>query len=110
MNVLYNDEGSLLFTFLIIMPSINISGVEKRIMSPPNTKKVKRNTGSSIKDFEDDSGCAFGDDSSNVIPAKAGIQDEFFVIPHLMRNPRYIPFLLVLKKNKKILDPQSSWG
>jgi len=36
------------------MPSIYISGVEKRILSPPNTNKVKRNIGSSIKDFEDD--------------------------------------------------------
>jgi len=52
----------------------------------------------------------FGDDSSNVIPAKAGIQEVFFVILDLIHNPRYITFLLVLKKNKKNLDPQSSWG
>ena len=35
--------------------------------------------GSSIKDFEDDSGCAFEDDRS-------------VVIPHLMRNPGSISF------------------
>ncbi|HPO29321.1 MAG TPA: hypothetical protein PLD35_04835, partial [Caldisericia bacterium] len=34
-------------------------------------------SGSSIKDFEDDSGCVFEDDISVVIPAKAGIQEVF---------------------------------
>ncbi len=32
--------------------------------------------------------------------AIAGIQEVFFVILCLMLNPRYIPFLLVLKKKK----------
>ena len=39
----------------------------------------------------DDSGVVFGDDSSNVIPAKAGIQEVFFVIPHLMRIQSILP-------------------
>jgi hypothetical protein len=32
----------------------------------------------------DDSGVVFGDDSSNVIPAKAGIQEVFLVIVYLI--------------------------
>ena len=38
----------------------------------------------------------FGDDSSNVIPAKAGIQDVFVSFN--------------TKEEEKNLDPQSSWG
>jgi hypothetical protein len=37
----------------------------------------------------------------NVIPAKAGIQEVFVVILDLIHNPRYIPFLLLLKKKKR---------
>jgi hypothetical protein len=37
-----------------------------------------------------------------VIPAKAGIHEVFFVILYLIHNPRYITFLLVLKKKKRI--------
>jgi len=42
--------------------------------------------GSSIKDFEDDSGCAFEDDKSVVVP------HNLSAIPHLMRNPGSIYF------------------
>jgi len=65
-----------------------------RIYSFYNT--YKNWAGSSIKDFEDDSGCTFEDDSSDVIP-------------HLMRNPGSISFQIE-SKNEKRMDPQSSWG
>jgi len=41
---------------------------------------------------------------------ESGNPGSIFVILDLIHNPRYITFLFVLKKNKKNLDPQSSWG
>ena len=68
MNVLYNDEGSLLFTLLRIMPSIYISGVEKRILSPQIQKYKKKKHWILDKDFEDDK-------KKLSFEAIAGIQD-----------------------------------
>ena len=56
-----------------------------------------------IKDFEDDSGCAFEDEKSLVIPAKAGIQEAFlclhlmaFLPQHNHENNIFKPFLVLL--------------
>ena len=54
-------------------------------MTKEDMKKEEKN-GSSIKDFEDDSGCDFGDDISLVIQSDCG-------------NPGSISFFNISKKN-----------
>ncbi len=63
----------------------------------PNQVGDDKLLGSSIKDFEDDSGCAFEDDSGCACAFEddsgCAFEDvKSVVIPHLMRNPGSISF------------------